>query len=101
MIALGEPSIGLDPMVHVDLWDVLCHLKQEDMIITLSTHDMEEVEALCDHLTIIDADVVVAGGSPLELITDTERRRQGPDRFRGLADVFLQAAGRSLHRQNK
>ena len=98
---LDEPSTGLDPMARADLWDALRHLKQEGMTIILSTHDMEEAEVLCDCLAIIDAGAVVAEGSPSELIADAERRHQGPDRFRGLTDVFFQAAGRSFHQQNK
>lgn len=98
---LDEPSTGLDPMARADLWDALRHLKQEGMTIILSTHDMEEAEVLCDHLAIIDAGAVVAEGSPSELIADAERRHQGPERFRGLTDVFFQAAGRSFHQQNK
>ncbi len=98
---LDEPSTGLDPMARSDLWDALRHLKQEGMTIILSTHDMEEAEVLCDCLAIIDAGAVVAEGSPSELIADAERRHQGPDRFRGLTDVFFQAAGRSFHQQNK
>jgi len=58
-------------------------------------------QGVCDHLAIIDAGAVVAEGSPSELIADAERRHQGPDRFRGLTDVFFQAAGRSFHQQNK
>jgi len=101
IMLLDEPTTGLDPQARNVLWDRLFQLKEKGTTLVLTTHHMDEAEQLCDRLIVIDHGVIVAEGSPSELIADAERRHQGPDRFRGLTDVFFQAAGRSFHQQNK
>ncbi len=68
ILFLDEPSIGLDPQSRRVLWDFIVNLKNEDsMTIFLTTHYMEEVEAFCNRLAIIDAGKIIALGSPNEL----------------------------------
>jgi ABC-2 type transport system ATP-binding protein len=68
ILFLDEPSIGLDPQSRLVVWDFLRELRQGDSVtIFLSTHYMEEAEALCNRVAIIDSGKIVALGSPEEL----------------------------------
>jgi ABC-2 type transport system ATP-binding protein len=68
ILFLDEPSIGLDPQSRLVVWDFLRELRQGDSVtIFLSTHYMEEAEALCNRVAIIDSGKIIAIGSPEEL----------------------------------
>jgi ABC-2 type transport system ATP-binding protein len=68
ILFLDEPTIGLDPQSRHVVWDFLRKLREGDSItIFLSTHYMEEAEALCNRVAIIDSGKIIAMGSPDEL----------------------------------
>jgi ABC-2 type transport system ATP-binding protein len=64
LIFLDEPTIGLDPLNRRRVWNQLTRLKQEGRTIILTTHYMDEAEALSDNLVIINRGKVVASGTP-------------------------------------
>lgn len=64
LIFLDEPSIGLDPVNRRRVWDQLTMLKQEKKTIVLTTHYMDEADALSDNLVIINKGRIVAEGTP-------------------------------------
>jgi len=66
VLVLDEPTTGLDPMGRRELWDVLRQLKGEGRAILLTTHYMEEAEALSDRVYFINRKVL-AEGTPAEL----------------------------------
>jgi sodium transport system ATP-binding protein len=66
-IVLDEPSNGLDVIATRSLRDFLRQLKAEGRCVLFSTHIMQEVAALCDHIVIIAGGRVVADGSPAAL----------------------------------
>lgn len=68
VIFLDEPTTGLDPQSRRNLWDAIVQLRDEGRAIILSTHYMDEVEQLCDRVTVMDRGKVLASGSPRELI---------------------------------
>ncbi len=68
LLLLDEPTTGLDPQARHLLWDRLYRLKQEGVTQIVTTHYMDEAEQLCDRLVVMDAGVIVAEGSPAELI---------------------------------
>jgi ABC-2 type transport system ATP-binding protein len=68
ILFLDEPTIGLDPQSRHVVWDFLRKLIEGDsMTVFLSTHYMEEAEALCNRVAIIDSGKIIAIGSPEEL----------------------------------
>ncbi len=68
ILFLDEPTIGLDPQSRHVVWDFLRKLREGDsMTVFLTTHYMEEAEALCNRVAIIDSGKIIAIGSPDEL----------------------------------
>ena len=67
VLFLDEPSAGLDPQTRLLLWEIIREYNQSGKTILLTTHNMEEADALCQRLAIIDHGRNIALGSPSEL----------------------------------
>ncbi|MGA2530626.1 MAG: ATP-binding cassette domain-containing protein [Acidimicrobiales bacterium] len=67
VLFLDEPSTGLDPQNRANLWDHVRDLRSRGTTIFLTTHYLEEADALCDRLMIMDHGVIVAEGTPRDL----------------------------------
>src|ERR1700689_584728 len=67
VLFLDEPSSGLDPQTRLLLWEIVREYNQSGKTILLTTHNMEEADALCQRLAIIDHGRVIAMGTPREL----------------------------------
>lgn len=65
---LDEPTTGLDPIARRQVHDILRSLRAEGKTVVISSHYLEEIEALADRVVILSAGHVVADGSPLELL---------------------------------
>ena len=74
VLLLDEPTTGLDPQARHVLWDRLFRLKQQGVTLVLTTHYMDEAEQLCDRLVVMDGGLIVAEGSPAELIEQYSTR---------------------------
>jgi lipooligosaccharide transport system ATP-binding protein len=85
LLLLDEPTTGLDPQARHVLWDRLFRLKQAGVTLVLTTHYMDEAEQLCDRLVVMDKGLIVAEGSPLELIREHSTREVAELRF-GVAE---------------
>ena len=72
VLFLDEPSLGLDVLVRRELWDVIRELKGH-VTIVLTTHYLEEAEALCDRVGVMAHGRLVAVGTPRELIEKTNK----------------------------
>ena len=72
ILFLDEPTVGLDPQVRRKLWDLIRRLQSETFTVLLTTHYIEEAEALCNRVAILDKGRLIALDSPEEL-----RRRTG------------------------
>jgi lipooligosaccharide transport system ATP-binding protein len=81
ILLLDEPTTGLDPQARHLLWDKLFRLKQQGVTLVLTTHYMDEAEQLCDRLVVMDGGLIVAEGSPLELIRQHSTREVAELRF--------------------
>jgi ABC-2 type transport system ATP-binding protein len=67
VLFLDEPSAGLDPQTRILLWEIIREYNLAGKTILLTTHNMEEADALCQRLAIIDHGRVIALGTPKEL----------------------------------
>ncbi len=76
LLFLDEPTTGLDPQARRNIWAIVERLKGEGKTIVLTTHYMEEAEALSDEVVILDHGRVIAHGPPRDLTA-----RLGQDTF--------------------
>lgn len=72
LVFLDEPTSALDPQARRNLWDLMREIRDAGSTIVLTTHSMEEAEALCDRVAIMDAGRVIAVGTPLGLVRDLD-----------------------------
>jgi len=90
VLFLDEPTIGLDPLARRAVWERLEELRARDhATILITTHDMDEADALCDVVALMHQGRVAALGPPAEL-----KGRLGPEAT--LEDVFAQVAGGTI-----
>ena len=67
VLFLDEPTTGLDPQNRANLWEQIRALRDAGTTVFLTTHYLEEADALSDRVAILDHGKVVAGGTPREL----------------------------------
>lgn len=72
ILFMDEPTVGLDPVGARMLRDIIWRLKEEGRTVLLTTHNLAEVEELCDRLVIINKGRVVARGTPEEIKGDAD-----------------------------
>ena len=67
IVFLDEPTTGLDPQSRAHMWDEIRRLRTEGMTVFITTHYLDEADALCDRIAIMDHGEIVAEGTPAEL----------------------------------
>ncbi|MFF0343004.1 ABC transporter ATP-binding protein [Kribbella sp. NPDC004875] len=88
VVFLDELTTGLDPMARRTTWGLIERLRATGLTVVLVTHSMDEAQAVCDRVAIVDAGRVIASGSPRELITWTQTD--------SLDSAYLALTGRDL-----
>jgi len=68
LVLLDEPTTGLDPNARQRLWDVVRNLRSRGRTVILTTHYMDEAQALCDRVAIIHGGRIAQIGTPQELV---------------------------------
>lgn len=96
VLFLDEPTTGLDPQAKRKLWQLVRELNDAGMTIILTTHNMEEAEYLCDRLAIMDHGLIIAEGTPQELILKHAPEPPEIPLHGNLEDVFLALTGTAL-----
>lgn len=90
VLFLDEPTTGLDPGSRGELWELVRRVRAEQgTTVFLTTHYLDEADALADRIVIIDGGRVIADGVPAEL-----KRRATGDPAASLQDAFLAITGR-------
>ncbi|GAB6137219.1 ABC transporter ATP-binding protein [Halanaerobaculum tunisiense] len=74
IIVLDEPTAGVDVELRRSLWDYVQQLNREGKTIILTTHYLEEAEALCDRIAILDQGAVIAVDKKEELINRIDKK---------------------------
>jgi ABC-2 type transport system ATP-binding protein len=64
VLFLDEPTTGLDPQSRAHMWDEVRRLRADGMTVFITTHYLDEADALCDRIAIIDHGEIVAEGTP-------------------------------------
>ena len=72
VIILDEPTVGLDPKQIIEIRDLMKNLAKEHTVL-LSSHIMQEISAVCDHIMIISHGKLVLSGTPEELQQQANR----------------------------
>jgi ABC-2 type transport system ATP-binding protein len=85
---LDEPTVGMDPLARRKTWEFIGSLKDQNKTIILTTHYIEEAEALSDRVGIIDYGKLIELGTPQELMEKYETKN--------LEQVFLKITGRRI-----
>ncbi len=88
---LDEPTVAMDPQSRHAVWDFIKELKKQGKTIILTTHYMEEAEALCDRVGIIDHGKLIALGNPKDLISK--------QKVTNLEEVFINLTGRRIREE--
>jgi len=100
LVLLDEPTTGLDPQSRRHLWDRMELLKKNNHSILLTTHSMEEAEAVCDRIAIIDDGKILTINTPEKLIEEYKDDPRVVKVSRGsrvtLEDVFIGLTGREI-----
>jgi ABC-2 type transport system ATP-binding protein len=95
LLVLDEPTVGLDPVARDNVWKRVVDMQQRyAMTVLLTTHYMEEADALCDRIALMHLGRIRALGTPAEL-----KRAVGPEAT--LEDVFRHHTGGSLDNETR
>lgn len=97
VLFLDEPTSGLDPASRLTVWDEVRRINELGTTVFLTTQYLEEADALCNRLAIIDAGLIVREGTPVGLKQEL-RTRKKLSSDPTLDDVFLDATGRTRER---
>jgi ABC-2 type transport system ATP-binding protein len=100
VLFLDEPSAGLDPQSRLAMWESIRGLKEQGITVLMTTHYMEEAEALCDRVAIIDHGKILVEDTPERLknglgiqtvygldVQHLDQREELANRLRTVADV--------------
>ena len=96
VVFLDEPTTGLDPQARRNLWQLIRDIRDKGTTVILTTHYMDEAEALCDRVAIMDTGNIIALDTPDRLIdklvaTGFERPKEV--KKANLEDVFIYLTG--------
>jgi ABC-2 type transport system ATP-binding protein len=100
LVLLDEPTSGLDPQSRRQLWERMENLRENGHGIILTTHSMEEAEAVCDRIAIIDHGQMIITGEPQQIIDNNRERPEVIKASRKgkitLEDVFIGLTGTAI-----
>jgi ABC-2 type transport system ATP-binding protein len=99
LVLLDEPTAGLDPQARRQLWNRIEKMRESGRSVVLTTHSMEEAQAVCDRVAIIDHGKIITVDTPAGLI---EKHKDDPRVTRvahgqvTLDDVFIGLTGEDV-----
>lgn len=93
LIILDEPTVGIDPQSRNNILETIKKLNEQGSTIIYTSHYMEEVEAICTDVCIVDKGKIIARGN-IEALKDLVEHEDGTRA--SLEEVFLKLTGKSL-----
>ena len=102
IIFLDEPTTGLDPQARRNLWELIRSIRLKGTTVVITTHYMDEAEALCDRVAIIEKGKIISLDSPGNLIDNllaSGFKRTESIKNANLEDVFLSLTGHELREE--
>lgn len=93
LIIMDEPTVGIDPQSRNNILDTVKKLNQQGSTIIYTSHYMEEVEAVCTDICIVDHGKIIARGDKEELKSFVKKEN---GEKATLEEVFLSLTGRNL-----
>lgn len=83
VVLLDEPTLGLDPSLRYELWEYIRRIQSRGTTLLIATHNLEEADALCDRLAVLDDGEVVTVDEP-----EAMKRRVADAGDRSLGEAF-------------
>ncbi|WP_040726000.1 LPS export ABC transporter ATP-binding protein [Thiomicrorhabdus sp. Kp2] len=74
-ILLDEPFAGVDPISVKDIQNIIIHLKEKNIGVLITDHNVRETLGVCDHAYILHAGTILASGTPQEVLEHQEVKR--------------------------
>jgi ABC-2 type transport system ATP-binding protein len=96
LLFLDEPTGGLDPIAHIEIRDLILKFRDEGRTVFISSHELSEVERICDRVAIINKGIIVSqgklddllSGGRIEIIAD-DVSKEIADQIKGTADATV------------
>ena len=82
LLILDEPTVGLDPHIRRQLWKTIRDMKEQGLTVLLTTHYLDEAEALSDRVCILDKGIIKLIDTPQNLLKNFQQKN--------LEDVFIE-----------
>lgn len=86
VVILDEPTVGLDPSIRRQLWDIIKQLKAQGVTVILTTHYLDEAEVLADRVCIMHHGKI--------LLVETVEQLKKKHEHKNLEDIFIEITGR-------
>ena len=102
LLFLDEPTGGLDPLAHKEVRDLILQFREEGRTVFISSHELSEVELICDRVAIINKGVVIKQGHLNELLTGARVEmvftKVSPDAVKGFvgSDAIVSQSGSNV-----
>ena len=93
LVILDEPTVGLDPHIRRDIWEVIKELKKDNITVLLTTHYLDEAEKLADRVCLLDKGVI-------QLIDTPENLKKAHEQS-NLEEVFIKLIKESEKEESK
>jgi len=94
LLFFDEPTSGLDPVAHIDIRNLILRLKDEGKTLFISSHQLSDVEMVCDRVAIIHRGELKTTGHVMDLLTGSQVRIQASGLGKDVADKIHQMADR-------
>ncbi len=95
LLFLDEPTGGLDPIAHIEIRDLILNFRDEGRTVFISSHELSEVERICDRVAIINKGVIVRQGKLDDLLSGGRIEIIADDVSREMADELKASGGDS------